>query len=453
MTKLGEKSDNVDKIKNGKSRNQTISEGQLRSVKHVSKRRRRRSVTDMEPTENLKRLTNMFPQKKPKSLPVVDALKETTNGDYLSEVGSNSCGSSNIAEQQLEETSDAVQSAALSLLQLVKEGSQFGLDNVMDSVSDPASVDDREDTDGDTTGVTDTLVPMTTGDEDDSVDNIEQQQGQSDDCSLEDVGLQSCMDVPAPAAWVKKQSARKPRVQCQICRLKLKDYRYLFKHLKSRHSDHRDLQTCLEEVQPKQRVPCPICKKPIPSHENLSAHIRQYHLPSTATDVSCDTCKLSLPNQVALQQHVKKCERRRYSCSKCSTTFSAKGCLEEHMTAIHNAVAMLICDTCHKAFISRTLLKRHKCHRYNHYCSCCDRGFIWKQNLLNHMKNIHDKPASNEAPFQCPSCERSFYIEGNLMQHTREMHAQPFTCATCNKSFRMRSELLEHSCVLFLNNM
>ena len=450
VTKLGEETDSVDKTTNGKNRNRTNSEGHLKSVGKRSAKRRHRSVTATESTENLKRLTTMFPQKKPKGHPVVEAVKPM-NGECLNGVGDNSCESSDTAKQQLDDTSDVVQSAALSLLQLVKEGSQFGLDSVMDSVSDQVSVDDRDDTDGDLTGDTDRILSVTTGDDDDSID-MEQQQQQSDECSLEDDT--DMQDMSTTPEWVKKhQSSRKPLVQCRICRLKLKDYRYLFKHLKSRHSDHKDLQTCLEEVQPKQRVPCPICKMPVPANENLSSHIRQCHLPSAPADISCATCKLSLPNQVALQLHVKKCERRRYSCSKCTTTFSAKGCLEEHMNIDHGVDAILICDSCHKAFTSRSLLKRHKCRRYNHFCSHCDRGFMWKQTLVKHTKSAHETSVAGKTLFQCPSCDRSFCIEGNLMQHIREAHALPFTCSTCNKSFRGRSELHEHSCVLFLSNM
>ena len=436
MTKLGDKADNLEKVKIGKKRSRTTSEGQLKSAKPVAKKRHRSEAAE-EPLDNL---TTLFPQKKPKCLRVAKTVKQT-NGDCVNEAASNPYDSSDVAEQRLDETSDALQSAALDLLQLVKEGSQFGLDDTTNQVG----VDDGEDTDGGR------LLSAST---DDKVDSsaIEQQPEQDGDCPLADVDATTA-DVDATPAWVKKQSGRKPLVQCRICRMKLKDYRYLFKHLKSRHGGHKDLQTCLEEVQPKKRVPCPICKKPMLNHKTLSAHIRQFHAPPAPADVVCTTCKLSLPNQAALQQHMKKCGRQRYSCGDCASTFSAIGCLEEHMNAAHHAATMFICDACHKAFVSRIQLKRHKCQRFNHYCTQCDLGFMWNQNLLNHMKSVHGSSVTSEAQFVCPSCERTFFIEGNLKQHMQEMHAVPFKCTTCSKGFRTRSELLEHSCILFLNNM
>ena len=441
VTKLGDKADNLEKLKNGKKRNRTTSEGHLKSAKPGPKKRHR-SEAATEPLDNLKRLTTLLPQKKPKCLSVAKTVKQT-NGDCVNEVGGNSCDSGDVAEQRFDETSDAVQSAALSLLQLVKEGSQFGLEDATDS----NQVGVGEDTKG---GTSRRRRSASSDDKVDSIAIVEQQQDVDCPPEVMDATLEETDVTPE---WVKKQSGRKPLVQCRICRVKLKDYRYLFKHLKSRHGGHKDLQACLEEVQPKKRVPCPMCNKPMLNHKTLSVHIRQFHAPPAAVDVVCTICKLSLPNQAALQQHAKKCGRQRYSCGDCGSTFSAIGCLEEHMTTAHRAATMFSCDACHKAFVTRILLKRHKCQRFIHYCAQCDLGFMWNQNLVNHVKNVHGVTVSGEAQFACASCERTFFIEGNLKQHMQEMHAVPFKCTTCSKGFRTRSELLEHSCILFLNNM
>lgn len=83
-------------------------------------------------------------------------------------------------------------------------------------------------------------------------------------------------------------------------------------------------------------------------------------------------------------------------------------------------------------FASLTLYKNRKLH----VCYVCDKYFIHKRELKNHMK-LHA-----DGTTVCPVCELDFSTSDNLLKHKSRVHL--YQCKMCNLSFVKKSHRKEH---------
>ncbi|XP_028170969.1 zinc finger protein 354C-like isoform X3 [Ostrinia nubilalis] len=151
----------------------------------------------------------------------------------------------------------------------------------------------------------------------------------------------------------------------------------------------------------------------------------------------CGILTFTLGNHIATHQ-----EKKKFSCSQCSKTFSQKSNLLAHAKQ-HSGVKDHICEICGAGFYSQKSLVRHNLiHKGERPfpCHLCHKRFIARCDLTRHLR-IH----SGYKPYKCATCTMSFNAKHQLQNHER-MHTgeRPYTCQVCNVAFSYKVNLNNH---------
>ena len=85
---------------------------------------------------------------------------------------------------------------------------------------------------------------------------------------------------------------------------------------------------------------------------------------------------------------------KEFQCDHCNKAFMVKSDLSNHMNGIHS--------------------KKKKCR-----CNICDRSFTQKYKL-----NTHVQLYSEEKQFKCDQCDKGFTQKCNLVTHQLNMHSR-----------------------------
>jgi len=119
------------------------------------------------------------------------------------------------------------------------------------------------------------------------------------------------------------------------------------------------------------------------------------------------------------------------------------------------------CNTCEKHFSRKDNLLQHlvevHANNYNkrYQCPICIKRFSRERNLKQHINNLHgeigelklkiDQELRKGYEFACDVCEKRFRTQNNLYQHKNQMHSTTFfQCPTCIRRFRHQSNLNRH---------
>lgn len=248
----------------------------------------------------------------------------------------------------------------------------------------------------------------------------------------------------------RKPYKREHRVCCQFCDVRVKDYGYLFKHIKKLHMDHPGCNAALDHIRPLMKTHCPICYKEVSCISNISSHVKQCHAIED-TSVVCPSCKKTYKTFLSLRQHIRQChqpedKRYRYVCDICKSSFTEKRSLKEHINCTHETTQIFSCDECGKTFLTKGRLRRHKYIHgdFRHRCPHCNKGFHLRDNMNKHVEIIHEKKHGKR--FKCPYCDKRFAVKGNMNQHVMAIHLKQYQyhCPVCNGGFRRKKEMFRH---------
>jgi len=161
----------------------------------------------------------------------------------------------------------------------------------------------------------------------------------------------------------------------------------------------------------------------------LKSHIRYVHegyrslAEKSDKIITCEKCGESL-RECRYRYHKKRCHSaEKHDCPECNKSFNHRDFLVTHMTQSH---IMQTCDQCGEQVSKRSIkdhiLRNHTAESKKPYhCSVCNKGFIKKHVLEEHM-NIH----TGARPYKCLFCDKSCANQSNSFKHMRTSHAEQY---------------------------
>uniref|UniRef100_A0A8C6SEM4 C2H2-type domain-containing protein n=1 Tax=Neogobius melanostomus TaxID=47308 RepID=A0A8C6SEM4_9GOBI len=142
----------------------------------------------------------------------------------------------------------------------------------------------------------------------------------------------------------------------------------------------------------------------------------------------------------------RKSAMRPPKCPECEQEFDDKEELQNHMLEVHGGDKPISCPVCSRTFTRNGSLKLHMAmhmHEKPFTCPVCNRGFTQKGNLRSHMAQH-----TGEKPFGCTECDARFPIKRTLLRHM-QLHTgeRPYSCPYCDKSFTRKEHVRLHMAV------
>ena len=189
---------------------------------------------------------------------------------------------------------------------------------------------------------------------------------------------------------------------------------------------------------------CSYCDKIYWSENSFNLHEQKH---TGDEPYECTTCGKTFVSDVVLhshkEQHVEAhTDGKPYSrvCGYCGELYTSK-CMFENHQRTHTGEKPFKCDICPKAFVSKSLLRKHnKCHDKKNACSYCDNRFSTKSALMN-----HERTHTGEKPYACDLCPEGFRTARMLVHH-KKMHTgqKNYLCSYCSKCTWTKKDLIRH---------
>ncbi|PAA79372.1 hypothetical protein BOX15_Mlig025187g5, partial [Macrostomum lignano] len=215
-------------------------------------------------------------------------------------------------------------------------------------------------------------------------------------------------------------------------------------------------------------------------HIKLIQHMHYLHGFSDTGTHPCEACGKEFNSEYRLRVHLHNVHPvESHQCGLCGHHFKRLYLLRNHMAAVHKeplpasavpasaskSVAAEVwdeisCEVCKKVFSSERLLAVHRQRVHGQTsesrcfpCPHCQASLKGKQNLVSHIKQIHESPRVTK---ECPVCQKQVR---NLSDHVISQHkvrlkdlkvnchdpaSDAYQCGVCTLSFRMQHLLLQH---------
>jgi rubredoxin len=130
------------------------------------------------------------------------------------------------------------------------------------------------------------------------------------------------------------------------------------------------------------------------------------------------------------------------------------------MTYLRNEKGEFVCPDCGVTKARQNTMFYHmKKHAgdLKHVCTVCDKGFIQKSGLQQHMLQAH--PTEGCAPtWECPLCPHTCRMKSNMLIHIGRKHGEGWipcigaeggTCTGCKKTFASATAYYYHAVQCF----
>ncbi|KAM6074892.1 zinc finger protein 770 isoform 1-T2 [Chlamydotis macqueenii] len=229
------------------------------------------------------------------------------------------------------------------------------------------------------------------------------------------------------------------------------------------------VQQCVttDRIPKKKPYICDICYKQFETPSKLARH---YLIHTGQKPFECHVCRKTFRQLVHLERH-QLTHNLPFKCIVCHRNFKNLITFLKHQQ-LHNenyqndteqgensmnfeqdrvTYGIFQCSTCWKSFTTEERWMLHRClkadhlrgasrRKKTHACESCNKAFPSRSKLERHFL-IH----TGQKPFKCSSCDKSFrqstHLKIHQLTHTEE---RPFQCCFCQKGFKIQSKLMKH---------
>ncbi|KAJ8958069.1 hypothetical protein NQ318_002082 [Aromia moschata] len=186
----------------------------------------------------------------------------------------------------------------------------------------------------------------------------------------------------------EKIHANKRAYRCEICPKAFNTSSDLHKH-----------KICVHLDRSKWKYVCMYCQRRFPLKTNLDTHIKTH---TGEKNYSCHLCDRKCINRSVLMRHIETHSNIiAFKCNLCLQGYKYRKSLDIHMAKIHGTghvkiperVKKFFCHICAKAYSSNSRLQKHiRSHNGERpfQCSDCDKTFIDKSYVKQHLKLAHN---------------------------------------------------------------
>lgn len=188
---------------------------------------------------------------------------------------------------------------------------------------------------------------------------------------------------------------------------------------------------------------CPNCPKSFRSSAHLKYHSEE-HL--EAGKFACDICSKEFSKKAVLLKHRKLHSKQKNKCEKCNAEFKDDACFKEHLKK-HENIFRHKCKVCNKTFNSKSSLKKHESVIHSPKsaksfpCENCGKKFLYKSALNAHLKTHK----TVKDILVCEECNQTFTNSKSLGRHL-ENHRKniKYECSICNISSLRKDNIVRH---------
>ena len=148
---------------------------------------------------------------------------------------------------------------------------------------------------------------------------------------------------------------------------------------------------------------------------------------------------------------------KKYKCEKCGKPFAQLTSAQKHCKNLDKSVKCLICDV---NISDKKNLRRHilNCHEKSKpektpkvipKCDLCDKTFVMRHKLKEHMKYKHGlQDEKGEEIHNCSECDFQNTCLSRVKAHFTKVHIKSsgtFRCILCDNDFQSRDGLAKHN--------
>lgn len=232
---------------------------------------------------------------------------------------------------------------------------------------------------------------------------------------------------------------------CDYCPLKFVTSLALKKHSEDKHKNETHCHKCKiefsqEELHRHVKNPhpfdCDECDFHFITEERLKYHGMNLHDKEETIATVCSECSVTIEELEDFLNHIEV--KHREECDNCNLSFIDEVSLNKHVESEHPKKE-LICCQCGQNFADVEVdYEKHIEIEHKHKCRFCDKVFIKKLMLLEHISNDH-----SDLEFDCKLCGKQFKKSfEDFARHEEEKHDKE--CRYCEKKFIRRTSLISH---------
>ncbi|XP_050359476.1 zinc finger protein 26-like isoform X2 [Nymphalis io] len=231
-------------------------------------------------------------------------------------------------------------------------------------------------------------------------------------------------------------------LHCRTCYMLLPDWNHVFVHLAEEHD--LEFDQAYSKVIPyalDSDLKCVLCHQNFHNFGHLDSHMNNHY-----SNYICYECGDTFLSATRLDKHLNVHKVGNYPCDVCDKVFTLDKYRAKHVSLVHNQESTIKCLYCQEKFLG--LFQRHV-HVTEHHkdkvkvltCEFCGNCYTWKPYFLAHMKRRHGA----EKKHQCKHCDKTFLMKYELKNHmVRHTGERNYLCGLCGESFTRMISLKKH---------